>query len=117
MPKDEKREMFKRKYRLPKGARFGKSRLITSPFFAIKIKENGLLFNRFSTVVSKKVDKRAVARNKIRRLVNSCISDLVGELKNGYDMIIIAKKNMVDIDKNSLCIDLNRVLKSWIYKK
>jgi len=110
LPKDEKKLMFKRKHRVPKGTRFGKSRLGASPLFTVKIKENGLLFNRFSTVVSKKVDKRSVVRNRVRRLVYSCLMELYGGLKQGYDMIITVKKNTAFAKRTQLCKEIERVL-------
>lgn len=91
--------MFKRKFRLPKGIKFNNSRLISTPLFTLKTKENGILLNRFATVVSKKIDKRAVVRNRIKRVINSCIEELYNDLKQGYDMLFIAKRKTTSIDR------------------
>ena len=88
--------MLKRKFRIPKGIRFNNSSLLSSPLFILKIKKNGLLFNRFAIIVSKKIDKRAVVRNRIRRIISSCLEELYNELKQGKDMIFIVKKEAVD---------------------
>lgn len=93
--KNEQELMFKRKFRLPKGIKFNNSRLISTPLFTLKIKENGLLFNRFGTVVSKKIDKRAVVRNRMKRLISSCARELNKELIQGYDILFIVKSGAV----------------------
>jgi len=87
--------MLKREFRIPKGVRFNSSRLLSSPLFTIKVRENGLSFNRFAIIVSKKVDKRAVVRNRIKRLINSCIEELRKSLKQGQDMLFIVKKGAI----------------------
>lgn len=88
--------MLKRRLRLPGGIRFNNSRLLSVPLFTIKVAENGLLFNRFSTVVSKKIDKRAVVRNRIKRIISSCVEELYRNLHQGYDMLFIVKRGVVD---------------------
>lgn len=88
--------MFKKRFRLPWGIRFNNSRLISVPLFTIKTKENGLLFNRFSTVVSKKIDKRAVVRNRIKRIISSCVEQLYKNLQQGYDILFVVKRGAVD---------------------
>ena len=103
--------MFKRKFRLPKGVKFDNNRLISTSFFTIKTKENGLFFNRFSTIVSKKIDKRAVVRNRIKRLISSCIKELCDNLKQGYDMIVIAKIGAISMGRQEFCREINRGLK------
>lgn len=83
--------MFKRKYRLPWGVRFNNSYTFSAPQFIVKIKENKLLLSRFGIVVSKKIDKRAVARNRIKRLIYSSLQELYNNIKPGYDMLFIAR--------------------------
>lgn len=38
-------------------------------FFIAKVKNNGLNFSRFGVIVSAKVDKSAVKRNKLKRII------------------------------------------------
>jgi ribonuclease P protein component len=54
------------------------------------------LFNRFAIVVSKKVDKRAVVRNRIRRLISSSIEELYNDLKQGKDTMFIVKREAIN---------------------
>ena len=64
--------------------------------FVLHYKENGKSTNRLGVVVSKKVSKKAVDRNKIRRQVKEYLSTLDEELKQGYDLIVSAKPNCLD---------------------
>lgn len=98
--------MLKRRFRIPRGIRINNNRLLSSPFFLLKIKKNGLLFNRFAVIVSKKIDKRATVRNKIRRIINTCIQEMRGNLIQGQDMLIIVKKEIVGKTKQEVCLSL-----------
>jgi len=88
--------MLRRKFRIPRGIRFNKSRLIASPLFTLKIKENELSYDRFAIIVSKKVDKRAVVRNRIRRLISSCLEELYSKMRQGRDAVFIVKREAIN---------------------
>lgn len=102
--------MLKRKFRIPRGIRFNDSRLFSSPLFTIKVRENGLSFNRFAVVASKRIDKKAVVRNRIKRLINSCIEELYKDLKSGRDMIFIAKKGAIGKKRTEFCSEIKHNL-------
>lgn len=65
--------------------------------FYIKVLKNNLANNRYGIMISLKVDKKAVVRNKIRRRFNEILrlNDL--KIKQGYDIVILAK----DVIKNT----------------
>lgn len=50
---------------------------------------------RFGFIVSKKVSKRAVDRNKIRRLLAEGARENMGEIKEGVFGIFLAKKTLL----------------------
>jgi len=75
------------------GVVFSAGRSFSTQFFLIKVIENGLGLNRFGIIVSKKIDKRAVARNRIKRLISSCIEELYKDMGFGYDMLFIVKRS------------------------
>ena len=102
--------MLKRKFRIPKGVRFNNSGFPSSPLFTIKIRENGLSHNRFAIIVSKKVDKRAVVRNRIRRLISSCIEELYKDLRLGCDMIFIVKKGAIGKKRTEFYSEIKRIV-------
>lgn len=76
----------------------------------LKIGENKLLFNRFGIIVSKKIDKRAVVRNRIKRRTNSCIQDLYDIIKPGHDMLFIIRKGALGQTKKDLELAIKKML-------
>jgi ribonuclease P protein component len=91
--------MFKRECRLVPGVKFTNSRLLAVPHFVLKEKANGLRVNRFGIVVSKKIDKRAVERNQIKRFYRQTLEELNGNIGPGHDILLIVKKKILDGDK------------------
>lgn len=87
--------MFKKDNRLVPGIRFNNSRFLSVPQFVLKEKGNGLGVSRFGVVVSKKIDKRAVARNRIKRLFRDVLGKLIGSIMPGHDILIIVKEGIL----------------------
>lgn len=83
--------MFKRENRLVSGIRFNNSYSFSVPQFVLKERKNGLLLNRFGVVVSKKIDKRAVERNKIKRIFRNALVNLNNNMIVGHDILFIVK--------------------------
>ncbi len=102
--------MLAKKYRLPWGIRFDNNRSFSIPFFITKAKPNRLLFNRFGVIISKKIDKRAVVRNRIKRLIYSIIEELYKNIKPGYDILILTRKNAVGKTREELYLAIKQML-------
>lgn len=102
--------MLEKKYRLPWGASFDNSRYFSAPFFIAKVKSNTLLLNRFGVIISKKIDKKAVVRNRIKRLIYSVIGELQQSTKQGYDILFIIRKNAVGKTRKELYLTIKQML-------
>jgi ribonuclease P protein component len=102
--------MLRREFRIPRGIRFNNSRLTANPLFTLKVNENGLSFNRFAIIVSKKVDKRAVIRNRIRRLISSCLEEVYNKLQQGKDTIFIVKRGAINKSRQDFFKEIESVL-------
>ncbi len=78
---------------------FKKGKSIKSDFLFLKFCDNNLNESRFGIIVSKKVSKRAVDRNKIKRKTRHRIKELLPEIKKGKDvaLIILFKKEEIKI--------------------
>lgn len=63
-----------------------------SPLFVLKKIENKLNCNRFGFIISKKIAKKAVIRNKLKRRLREILRKEINQLKTGYDLVIIPKK-------------------------
>lgn len=82
--------MLSREYRLPATTKLSHAQYARTPYFAVKYAQNNLQVSRFAFVVKKTVDKRAVVRNRIRRVLRSCIEELIREIVPGYDMLFFS---------------------------
>lgn len=102
--------MLAKKYRLPWGVKFDNSRYFSSPQFIAKVKQNTFLFNRLGVVISKKIDKRAVVRNRIKRLIYSITEELPKNIKQGYDILIVIRKNAVGKTRKELYLSIKQML-------
>lgn len=70
----------------------------------LRLVKNNLDKNRFGFMVSLKVSKKAVLRNKVRRRLSEIIKRSAGKIKTGTDMVFIAlpgieKKEFSEIDE------------------
>lgn len=102
--------MFKKLNRLSAREKFlGESD--ASRFFIIKFSKNNLPQNRFGFVVSKKVDKRAVVRNSLKRKIRSCLEQCQEEIKPGHDLLFLLKKEAVGKNQKELYLEVRNVLK------
>jgi ribonuclease P protein component len=74
------------------------------PQLTVKYQYNSLNLLRIGFVVSTKVDKRAVVRNKVKRRMREAIRLELAKINVGTDLLVIAKKScttmtMVDFQK------------------
>jgi len=81
-----------------KGKRFGKD------FLVLKLKENNLKESRFGFIISRKISKRAVLRNKIKRRLSEIVKMELKKMKKGIDAALIVcpgleKKNFREMEE------------------
>jgi ribonuclease P protein component len=68
---------------------FKKGQSFKQDFLILKTLKNNLTFSRFCFVVPKKVSKKAVDRNKIKRRIRQAVR-LITNFENNTDNLIIA---------------------------
>ena len=88
------------------GQRFGNRHF---QFYYLKNRKST---NRLGIIVSKKVSKRAVVRNKVKRRIRASYQNELERIQQGYDLIIVAKKRCAEDPYR----DLDRSLKHLFYK-
>ncbi len=98
--------MLSREYRLPATTKLTRAHYARTESFGIKYATNSLPLSRFAFVVRKTVDKRAVVRNRIKRVFRSCIEELLEQLVPGYDMLFFLEKGIIDKQQEGLCQEL-----------
>ena len=79
----QKKKDFERVFKQGKGVRAG--------FLFLKVIKNNLESSRFGFIVSQKISKKAVIRNKIKRRLRAIIREKIPELKKGLDVAIIVQ--------------------------
>src|SRR5258706_9881333 len=106
--------MFSRKLRLPANTNFSLAKTIHTPLFVLKVAKNDFLYNRYGFVVSKKIDKRATVRNRVKRVIRSCFEELNTRLVQGQDFLVIIKREAVGKEFITLQTEVAKALKSYL---
>jgi len=70
---------------------FDRGRVVNSDLMSVKFLANGMDDTRVGFIVSKKVFKKAVLRNKIKRMLRETMRGNIEKMKEGFDMIVMAK--------------------------
>lgn len=84
--------MLPKSYRLPHSIRLVRSKTFNHPLFLLKYTTSTNETPRFGVVISKKIDKRAVKRNRMRRLLHTFIQDNLSLFPPGYDYLFIVTR-------------------------
>ena len=93
--------MIPRLNRLP-STRLIHSQVITVSLFTLRFTKNTLYYPRFAFVVSKRIDKRAVVRNRLKRLLREIAHTYMLEKKVSVDLLFIVKKNFIELSRGEL---------------
>jgi len=104
--------MLERKLRLPAHSNTRFSKTATTPLFTLKVGMNNLPYSRFGFVASKRIDKRAVKRNQLKRLVRRIIMENMDKIQNGNDLLFILKKELALAKKESVSETVIKTLKT-----
>jgi ribonuclease P protein component len=85
---------------------FRRGKRLKDKFLTIKILGNNLNVSRFGFIVSKKISKKAVLRNKIKRRLRESVLPKLSQIRQGVDVAVIAgpgigEKNFGEIEEIS----------------
>lgn len=82
--------MLAKKFRLPATISFQNADVFHSPLFTVRVVANTLPHNRYGFIAGKKIDKRAVTRNKVKRRARSVV-EKEGLTLKGKDVLFLLK--------------------------
>jgi ribonuclease P protein component len=85
-------------------------RSISSRLLALAWRSNDRAQVRIGFVVSKRISKRAVDRNHIKRLLSEAIKPMLANIPDGWDIVISAKYQIIDSDFHTLTHDIATLL-------
>ena len=78
--------------------------------FSLKAATSNELNSRAVVVVGKKVDKRAVVRNRQRRRLAAVLREAWGTVPGGYDIVISVHTLLNDVSSADLRLHLNQAM-------
>lgn len=90
---------------------FKKGKSFKNSFLLFKTLPNNLKDTRFGFVVSNKVSKKAVVRNKIRRRMGEVIRLNLNDIKKGIDVVIVVLPGFEKKDFTETKEVLNKILR------
>lgn len=89
-----------------------KGLFFSNRYFSLRFLKNGLIIGRFSVAVPKKVEAKAVARNKAKRRTNAALRELSKtHVLLPFDTIIFPKKEAKNLDFSAFKQELTSLLK------
>lgn len=91
-------------------ARLKDSRNISTPLFNVKASVNNLDISRFGFVISKKIDKKAVGRNMLKRKLSSCIEEIFDRIETGKDFVLYPNMSAVNAPREKILEEIIKVL-------
>mgnify|MGYP001614594031 CR=1 FL=1 len=91
---------------------FKKGKSFKNDFCILKIARNNLKESRFGFVVSQKVSKKAVLRNKIKRRLRNIIEKNIKDIKKGMDVAIIV---LTGLERKSF-LEIKEILSIFLKK-
>ena len=87
-----------------------KGRILYSPLFGFLVyKENDDL-KKFGFVVSKKISKKAVDRNRIRRILSEVVRKNLEKFENGTRIVFLTKQEILGKKMEEIETEINKFL-------
>ena len=108
--------MLPKEYRLTKRKDFENvfknGKFFYNQYVTVKYLKNELDLPRLAFVVSNKISKKAVERNKIKRRLRAIFYSGLNEVRPGFDYIIIVKITIKDVKFADMKADLTSLFKT-----
>ncbi len=87
------------------------SKSVAVSFLAGRFLSNGLALSRVGFVVSKKISKKAVERNKVKRRLREATRSIINKIRPGFDIVVFTRQGIVESDFTSIKQNLETLLK------
>ncbi len=90
---------------------FSHGRMAASDLMSIRFLNNDIQETRVGFIVSKKVSKKAVLRNRIKRVLREQMKKRMDKIIKGFDIIITAKGKILELESEEIGESLEKLLK------
>ena len=108
--------MLKRENRIRSKKEFAeikeKGRIKYSPLFGYLVANNESSDKKFAVIVSKKISKKAVDRNQIRRRITEVLKNEWNNIPEGTRGIFLTKKEILGKTLKEIEIEIKKILNS-----
>ncbi|NUM25931.1 MAG: ribonuclease P protein component [Candidatus Buchananbacteria bacterium] len=82
-----------------------------SHFFRLRLAKNNLKISRFAVVISSRVSKKAVMRNRLKRQLREIIRLNLAKIKGGFDVVVSSNSKALDANYQELEQQLLQLLR------
>ena len=90
-----------------------KGKMVQSDSFGIAfVKREDEEVPRFGFIVSTKVSKEAVQRNRIKRALSEAVRFMTSDIKSGYDVVFLAKQRAARSSTDVLMNEVREAIKA-----
>lgn len=96
---------------------FKKGKIYHSKGISAKVAKNKLGITRLGFIISTKVHKKAVKRNKVRRRLRTIFGRHLQDLKSGLDVVILTRKDVLEMSFDDLKESAEHLIKKAELKK
>ena len=77
---------------------------------SLKYAKNSLEITRIGFPIGKNYSKKAVIRNRSRRILRAALNTYLEQIRPGFDIIVLIKPAYQDIEFEKIIIELKKVL-------
>ncbi|HQB84954.1 MAG TPA: ribonuclease P protein component [Candidatus Pacearchaeota archaeon] len=86
---------------------FNAGKIVSLYSVSIRFSQNNLEETRFGFIVSKKISKRAVVRNRVKRIFREQTRLILKDIKGGFDVVVIIKSSSItSLDAKRILLEL-----------
>ena len=82
-----------------------------SKLLGVKAINNQRVLNRYGIIISAKVSKKAVERNRLKRQISQILKRLDKSLASGFDLAVVVLPAMLEQEGKAVKNELEKVLK------
>jgi len=110
LPRKNRLDLKKEFFQIKKNGK-----LVEGKFFSFLYNLQQTIVNKqesvFAFVVSKKIDKRATRRNRIKRLLSEVVRNFLPEIKPGVEGVFLAKKEILGKSFSEVKTEAEKIFK------
>ncbi len=109
--------MLPKKHRLPLRTELNqvkkKGTLIQGKLFSLLVRRQSKKnqSSRLGFIISTKIHKKAVKRNRAKRLLSEAVISLFPEMKEGFDIVFLAKKRIIEANPEEIKKEVRELFK------